>query len=558
MTTLMGCTINGGTWNTPFNASLTTSAFTPTNGLTLVNGVTGNFTGGSLPSGVNKTTTYYVVNSNATTGVFQVATSSGGSPVTLGSNGSGTFNPTMAGAILQLNSYLGTNSAGATRIPASLIQKQYWKEGAYQTTLTGTDLAYLLGAGIYVLMCIRPWRYGVTLVTNSSGTVFPSLNSTGTSEVAKVAAMISLVRGGFPAAKLDWVLWQECTDGAQVPPPFPYISTWNFTATAGSPGVFTAPRAVLPDGSAAIANTTPLTITKVGTSSLPGSFNQTTTYYVVNLTMPGGVPTFNLATTPTGSGHAASSNGSGAVNQTLSYNQYAQAYAPTITSTPLGAGFETYAYLPLLLTETGVNVTNFFPGKTYTDQNNVTWTMATKVWFDWYTNQFDTSHPTTENAQNMLNLVAAVGAPFNQNPGGVAGAAAGLPMGVAEIGRSTTGVLAKIPPDSAVQLYVNYLINQVMIPLQSTGQWLGYVWYAETGTAGTNPNTPGMSSFGNADIPFMQQLYDAATASAGPPPPVGLFRLHSGSWQQAAGVYSLSGGSWQLAAVNTLVNGAWQ
>jgi hypothetical protein len=89
-TTVLGNTIGAPTVN--FIANPVTNVFTSPVAHGLSNGMVVTLaTAGSLPTGVNSTTTYYVVNATATT--FQLAATSGGTPVVITTAGANSFIP---------------------------------------------------------------------------------------------------------------------------------------------------------------------------------------------------------------------------------------------------------------------------------------------------------------------------------------------------------------------------------------------------------------------------------------------------------------------------------
>lgn len=111
----------------------------------------------------------------------------------------------------------------------------------------------------------------------------------------------------------------------------------SFTASFASPAVFTAVSTSYTNGQSVV----------LSGGSLPGNFSAGTVYYVVNAGIDG-PGTFELDTTPSGSGRNSSSTGSGTIAQTqlITTAQWANVNLDTQNSDPYGGHLLT-ANLPL-------------------------------------------------------------------------------------------------------------------------------------------------------------------------------------------------------------------
>jgi hypothetical protein len=249
------------------------------NGHGFINNDTINFTtSGTLPTGIDATTTYYVVNS--TTNTFQLAITKAGTAIATTTTGSGThtINPTT----VYVNESLFSSKRGVSLVSDNLN----YRIGNDAIKITGnktmfyddiiTNLSDTSPADKFTLAAYNPFNTTHTVdvkFTSSSETItYPFYLG------AKKYNVVSLARGN---SNFNWSGVSKIEIAPQT------LISNAFTITAANQAVVTLSGHGFEAGNAIQISTT---------GALPSPLNTTTTYYVKYIN----ANTFNLSLTPTG------------------------------------------------------------------------------------------------------------------------------------------------------------------------------------------------------------------------------------------------------------------
>ena len=159
-------------------------------------------TTGSLPTGLNTSTTYHVISAGMTNNIFSVSTSAGGSAVNTSGTQSGTHSLTVTSSRLSLNGALGTTSPLLLILPAETTWTFTVNLSAHNDTNNDGGWWIIRGG-------IRRDNSSVTTLIGSTITEFGTDSNLSTATVSVTAddinEALNISVGGVASKNIRWV-----------------------------------------------------------------------------------------------------------------------------------------------------------------------------------------------------------------------------------------------------------------------------------------------------------------------------------------------------------------